>query len=162
MKKLVLLFTVIASILLWSCGNSDSNKGTTAKKTEQSKKEIEKKETKLPEGYPAELTVPPGFKASQIGDGNGTGNRTITKNGKISFGKTQTYKSYEIWKMNPQNAPELISFYKKLLTDLNYTGEWSGDGIKSSARGTFIKGKNELKLSISSEQFKFNLKVWEK
>jgi len=150
MKKLVLLAAIIVSVLMWSCGNSDS----ADKKSETSEKQsVEKKEPKLPEGYPPELTVPPGFKASNINTGSGSSS---------GMGGDRTYKSYKIWKMMPQNAPEIISHYKKLLADLGYEGEWKGDGENESARGVFKKGQNELQLSISSETFEFNLKVWDK
>jgi hypothetical protein len=160
MKKLVLLLTIITSVLLWSCGNQDSKKNSTTQKAEQSNVKTEKKEPKIPAGYPAELTVPPGFRASQINSGTGTGRRTIKKDGSISFGEEQAYKSYEIWKMNPSNSSELISHYKKLMTDLNYTGKWNGDD--KSVRGVFKKGLNELEIKISSEKFNFLLKIWEK
>ena len=153
MKKVVLLFAVITSILLWSCGSSDSNKKNTAQKENQSQQKVEKKVPKLPEGYPAELTVPPGFRASQINQGSGSSS---------GAGGERTFKSYEIWKMNPQNALELINHYKKLMTNLGYEGEWTDNDVKKSARGVFTKENNELKLSISSDKFSFNLKIWDK
>ncbi len=156
MKKVILLITVVVlSTFLWSCGNSGS-KDKESKNTEEqlklSNQNVKKQESNLPEGYPTELTVPPGFRDSQIRPGSGSS---------FGMGGDRTFKSFEIWKMNPNNAPELISHYKKLTTDLGYEGKWKGDGVNESARGTFKKGQNELELSISSEQFKFYLKVWD-
>ena len=156
MKKVALLLTVLVSIFIWSCGNTDSNNKDSEKaesQTKSSQQNVEKQEPKLPEGYPSELTVPPGFKARHINPGSGSSSAI--------GGDTRTFKSYEIWKMLPSNAPELISHYKTLMTDLGYEGAWEGDGVNESARGTFKKGQNELKLSISTEQFKFKLTIWD-
>lgn len=153
MKRLtVLLSVVILSVFLWSCGKSDSADKIGDQTTTEKQKIVEAK-PKLPEGYPAELTIPPGFKPINIKMGNG---RSIGADGE------KTYKSYEIWKMMPNNAPEIIEHYKKLLADLEYEGGWKGDGINESARGTFKKGQNEITLSISPETFKFDLIIWDK
>ena len=155
MKKVALLLTVLISVFLWSCGDTGSKDKDSEKTESQSKSSqpnVEKQEPKLPEGYPAELTVPPGFRASQINPGSGSSS---------GMGGDRTFKSYKIWKMNPNNAPDIISHYKALMTDLGYEGEWEGDGVNESARGTFKKGQNELVLKISSEQFAFELKVWD-
>lgn len=148
MKKLTLIVVIIVSVAIWSCGNSDS-----AEKTTTENQKVENNKPKLPEGYPAELTIPPGFKASNINTGSGSSS---------GMGGDRTYKSYEIWQMMPQNAAEIISHYKKLLADLKYEGDWKGDSENESARGVFKKGQNELSLSISPEKFEFNLKIWDK
>jgi hypothetical protein len=152
MKKSALIMVIIVSVAIWSCGNSDSaNKSGDQTTTENQK--VENTESKLPDGYPAELTLPPGFKPSNINTGTGSSS---------GMGGDRTYKSYKIWKMMPDNAPAIIDHYKKLLADLQYEGGWKGDGENESARGVFKKGQNELSLSISSETFEFNLKIWDK
>ena len=155
MKKLTLLLSIAVSLLVWSCGNSDSSDkaGQTEEQSNTVEQQIAQNESQYPEGYPEELTVPPGFKANQIKTGSGSSS---------GMGGERTYKKYEIWTMMPQNAPGIIAHYKKLLADLGYEGEWQGDGENEAARGTFKKGLNELKLSISSEQFDFKLTVWDK
>lgn len=152
MNKLALIAVIIVTVLIWSCGQSDSS-SKTDEQTNTETQSVEKKEPKLPEGYPAELTVPPGYKASSINTGSGSSS---------GMGGDRTFKSYELWEMMPKNAAELISHYKNLLAELKYEGEWKGNEKEGTAWGTFTKGQNELELSISSEQFKFNLKVWDK
>ena len=153
MKKLLLLFVISTSVLLWSCGNTDSKNDNLSQKEVKSEKETEKAEPQPPEGYPSELTIPPGFRASQINPGEGS---TTSADGDITF------KSYEIWQMLPKNYPEITSHYKALMTELEYDGEWTDNESKKSSKGVFTKGNNELELTISKDKFKFYLKVWDK
>ena len=151
----MLLSAIVVSLLMWSCDNSDSTDktGKAEAQSNSSGQNAAQNEPKFPEGYPAELTLPPGFKASQVKSGSGSSS---------GMGGDRTFKSYEIWKMMPKNAPEIIDHYKKLLADLGYEGVWKGDGVNESARGQFKKGQNEITLSISDEQLSFKLYVWDK
>ena len=81
-------------------------------------------------------------------------NTTFANTGK------RTFKSFELWKMFPGNAPAIIAHYKKLLAGLNYEGEWKGDG-QESAWGEFTRGRHRLNLSINEEKFSFNLRVFD-
>ncbi|MDA3885464.1 MAG: hypothetical protein PF638_07730 [Candidatus Delongbacteria bacterium] len=160
MKKFVLLLIVVLSFSFLGCGGSSTEKEAIKAKDNSTPvaNTVEKKEKKLPEGFPKEFTFPFDL-ARRMTTGSGTGSRIINKNGDLSFGKEQTFKSYSIWESMPKNVPEIISHYKKLMTDLDYEGEWKGDGIES-AYGVFKKGDNEFELKVSSEQFKFGLKIW--
>ena len=160
MKKFALLMIVVLSLSFLGCGGSSTEKKTIKAKdnTVAEVKTVEKKERKLPEGYPEELVVPFDL-ARRMTSGSGTGSQMINENGSMSFGKEQTFKSYSIWESRPKNVPEIISHYKKLMTDLEYEGEWKGNG-EDKAYGVFKKGENELELHISEDQFKFGLKIW--
>ena len=159
MKKLTLLLIVILSLSFLGCGGNSAEKETIKAKEDSTAevKTVEKKGKKLPEGYPEELVVPFDL-ARRMTSGSGTGSQTINENGSMSFGKEQTFKSYSIWESRPKNVPEIISHYKKLMTDLGYEGEWKGE--ENNAYGVFKKGDNELELHISEDQFKFGLKIW--
>jgi hypothetical protein len=160
MKKLALLMIVVLSLSFLGCGEKSTEKETV--KAEEQKtpviQKVEKKEKKLPEGFPKELTFPFDL-ARQMTTGDGTGSRIVNDNGIMSFGKKRTFKSYNIWKNMPKNVPEIISHYKKLMTDLKYEGKWKVDDV-NKAKGIFTKGENELYLKISEDQFKFELKIW--
>ncbi|NOR44302.1 MAG: hypothetical protein GQ534_01855 [Candidatus Delongbacteria bacterium] len=160
MKKLALLLIVILSLSFLGCGGSSTEKETIKAKDNSTAevKTVEKKEKKLPEGFPEELTFPFDL-ARLMTTGSGTGSQIINKDGDMSFGKEQTFKSYSIWESRPKNVPEIISHYQKLMTDLGYEGEWKGNG-EDKAYGNFKKGNNELELHISKDQFKFGLKIW--
>ena len=149
--RLLAVVLIVSLAFLGACGEkSVEEKGAS----EPAPEKVEKKEAELPAGYPAELTLPPGFKPSDLKTGSGS----------ISGGGngTRSYEKYELWKMMVSNAPEIIAHYKKLFTDLGYEGEWAGDGVNQSARGTFTKGLNEIEISISSETFDFKLKIFDK
>ena len=152
MKKLALLLIVVLSLSFLGCGGNSTEKETIKAKdnTVAEVKKVEKKEKKLPEGFPEELVVPFDL-ARRMTSGSGSSS---------GMGGDRTFKSYSIWESRPKNVPEIISHYKKLMTDLGYEGEWKGDG-ESKAYGVFKKGNNELELKISKDQFSFKLKIWD-
>ena len=136
--------------LVCACGGEKKElaQGDSSKTSQQPASE----EKSLPPGYPAELTLPPGYKPSNLKTGSGT----ISGGGQGE----RAYKSYELWKMFPKDAPAIVAHYRKLLTGQNYKGEWKGDG-KTSAYGQFSSGKHQVNLSINEEKFSFKLKVFE-
>lgn len=151
MKKLALLLIVVLSLSFLGCGGSSTEKESIKAKDNSTTevKTVEKKEKKLPEGYPEELVVP--FDLAR---------RMTTGSGSSSgMGGDRTFKSYSIWESMPKNVPEIIGHYKKLMTDLDYEGEWKGK--ENRAYGTFKNGNNELELKISEDQFNFKLKIWD-
>ena len=152
MKKLVSIMIVILTLSFWGCGEKSVEK-EVIKNDEQSTptvQKVEKKENKLLEGYPEELTLPEGL-AMRVSSGKGSSS---------GMGGDRTFKSFYISKRSPKNVSEIISHYKKLMADLEYEGVWKGDD-ENKARGIFTKELNELELKISSEDFSFYLKIWD-
>ena len=145
---------IVSLALLGAC--SDPEPAAPAA-TRVAKKQVEspkKQEPTLPEGYPIELTLPPGYKPSDVKTGSGS----VTGGGQ---GK-RTYKKYEIWKMMPKMAPVIYGHYRNLLSVLHYAGEWKGgDATDDAAYGVFTKDNQQLELSISKEKFSFILKVFD-
>ncbi|NOR44303.1 MAG: hypothetical protein GQ534_01860 [Candidatus Delongbacteria bacterium] len=152
MKKIALLLIVILSVSFLGCGGKSTEKETIKAKGNSTAevKTVEKKENKIPEGYPEELIFPAVITVRVT---SGTGSSS-------GMGGDRTFKSYYTSKRTPKNVPEIISHYKKLMTDLGYEGKWKVND-EDKIRGIFKKGLNELELKISSEDFSFYLKIWD-
>lgn len=154
MKNALAITSLFGFAFLCLIGCSEKKEAPTAQvKQVKNKAEAKKDPGSLPDGYPPELALPPGFSPRELKTGSGT----ISGGGKPD----RSYKKFELWKMMPKSAPDLISHYKELLGKRGFEGEWKGDG-KTNARGTFKKGDQEVELKINEERFQFVLKIFTK
>ncbi len=150
MKLFIRFFvsTVLAFSLFTACSsNKDENK-----KSEKAVTKVEKKEeASLPDGYPAELTLPKGVSPKRVSVGEGT----ILSSG--SANEEQKYRSYEIDIMHAKNLGELVAHYRSLLTEENgWKGKWNINE-ENEGNGTFKK--NNITVKIKSDPILFMFKA---
>jgi len=144
MKLLTLATLLTAGLLVVSCGPKTDKKVAPA-----AQRAVKVKP--LPDGYPAELTIPEGFTDNDVTAGSGSSS---------GGGKgVRTYTNYIIQRVMAGEKPALVEHYKKILTENNWKGEMktpeAGYGY-----GTFAKDNMELELKMNDVMFAFNLKVY--
>ena len=145
MKLLTLATLLTAGLLVVSCGpKTDKKEAPATQRTVKIKP--------LPDGYPAELTIPEGFTTNDIsvGDGSSSGG-----------GKgVRTYTNYIIQRVMAGEKSALVGHYKKILAENNWEGEMKTPE-EGYGYGTFTKGDMVLELKINDMLFSFNLKAYD-
>jgi hypothetical protein len=144
MKLLTLATLLTAGLLVVSCGpKTDKKEAPAAQQTVKIKP--------LPDGYPAELTIPEGFTTNDIsvGDGSSSGG-----------GKgVRTFATYRIEKVMAGDKTSLVEHYKMILAENNWKGEMKSPEA-GYGYGTFTKGNMELELKMNDMVFSFDLRAY--
>jgi len=144
MKVLKIAVFFIAAFLTVSCGpKSEKNQAPV--------KQQVVKEAPLPDGYPAELTIPEGFTTKDVTTGSGSssgGDKGV-----------RTYTVFFIQRVMAGEKSALVGHYKKILAENNWEGEMKTPE-EGYGYGTFTKGDMELELKINDMLFSFKLRVY--
>ncbi len=153
MRVFALFIFVLIFSLFQSCSEK-SNKENSKTNGQREKETLSASSSLLPEGYPPELSLPPGITPNDIETGKG---RKPTPGGI----NDEIFNVYVVYKKHPKNYKEIVAHYKKLLTKANnWQGSWDNSN-PGQLTGSFKKDNVYVAVEISRSYFSLKIEVFD-